>query len=539
MPCRDVERLFRTDPELRSILVDDDAHVTLVDRTRFLNAMSGPYGYGRSLYLRHGIGALQWSPAHVLPAGLDVVQATSAVLSRPAVQRFDDLVVDDHGTLRIVEVVAVLSELVQLHAHRADHDALTEMPNRAAVLRTIERLLDGTGRVALAFLDLDGFKRINDLLGHGVGDQLLESVGRRLRGAVRGGADAVGRLGGDEFVIVLDGAARDDARHTAERVLRRLREPFVLESGVIRVDASIGVALGRAGTVDASTLLNEADEAMYVAKSSRDHVVVVDHDLADGGDSVTRRQLEDAIDASDLVVHYQPIVPLCGSTTEVVEALVRWPRPDGSMRPPRDFIPVAETTGAVVDLDRWVLRTAARALARWETVSHAPRAVHVNLSARTLADVDVAAEVARILDEVGTDPGGLVIEITETAAVADLARAAVQLRSLRALGVRVSLDDFGVGHSSLAQLTRLPVSGVKIDRAFVTRLADSADDRTIVRLVLRLADELGLEVVAEGVETEQEAAELRALGCRLAQGWLYAPDLPEHALLEWQAGVPV
>jgi diguanylate cyclase (GGDEF)-like protein len=419
--------------------------------------------------------------------------------------------------------------LARLH-HGATHDALTQLPNRALFAERLASALasEVTGRpLSVVLIDLDDFKGINDALGHGIGDALLISVGSRLAGCV-GPRDTVARLGGDEFVVVLEGMDPAGADLVVGRLMTTFAEPVVAAGHELLVSASVGIADGRAGD-DAAELLRQADVAMYAAKrqggASFAHY---EPGMADGPSDNAHlgAELRMALAGEDeLFLLYQPIVDLDGGRLDGVEALVRWAHPARGVIGPIEFIPVAERTGLIVPLGRWVLREAARQAAAWnaEFGDAAPRVMNVNVSARELRESDFPAFVASVLAESGLIPGHLVLEITETTVFA-LGASVANLHAVRAMGIRIALDDFGTGQSTLTLLQDCPVDELKLDRSF-TQADTAAARNTMAVAVIHLAHALGLGVVAEGVETPQQAERLRALGYPWAQGYYFAKPM--------------
>lgn len=432
--------------------------------------------------------------------------------------------------------IADREELQDRLSHQATHDALTELANRARVLDYLELLLEKPADtlVGLLFIDLDDFKRINDTFGHSAGDRLLVQAADRLQGAVRPG-DLVARLGGDEFLVVVDGCETlDMLLGLASRIRTALIEPIhLVDYGSSVVGASIGVAMAGRGTISGLDMLARADAALYRAKAHDDHVVAFDDALMADVVEASRieRELGQAIAAGDLNVHYQPLVDSATGSVMKVEALVRWPANGGFG--PDLFIPIAERSDLIVDLDRFVLLRAATDVVAWDSdPSVAGLTVSVNLSGRHLLRPDVVEHVAEALTESGLAPQRLIVEVTETALITDQTRAANHLEQIRSLGVRVAVDDFGTGFTSISQLRHLPIDEIKIDRSLVMQLPDSAD-RDLVRVVQELADHFGLITVAEGVETEPQARYLTELGCQELQGWLYAKAMDPEGLSNW------
>jgi diguanylate cyclase (GGDEF)-like protein len=419
--------------------------------------------------------------------------------------------------------------------HQATHDVLTGLPNRELLLertgRALEQAARGPGGVALVLVDLDRFKEVNDTLGHGYGDALLRQVGPRIRSALRDG-DTVARLGGDEFAVLLpavEGVA--EARGVGERLREALHRSFDVDGVALDVEASVGIAVSPWHGGVAEHLLRNADVAMYTAKELKGEAVVFDageHASAPNRLSLLG-DLRRALDRDDeLVLHYQPKITLAGERIEGVEALLRWQHPARGLVLPGDFVPVAEGTGLIVRLTERVLRLALAQSRSWLDAGHAVP-VAVNLSTRCLLDADLPDRVQRLLSEQGVPAGLLRLEVTESAVMGD-ARCLEVLQRLHDLGVRLSIDDFGTGYSSMAYLRRMPVDELKIDRSFVLGMCTAPQDTVLVRSAIDLGHNLGLTVVAEGVEGADQVAALRALGCDVAQGYHYARPMPADRL---------
>jgi diguanylate cyclase (GGDEF)-like protein/PAS domain S-box-containing protein len=427
-------------------------------------------------------------------------------------------------------------QLEEQLVRQALNDPLTGLANRALFADRLEHALAHGQRpgvtVAILVIDLDGFKDINDSLGHDAGDDLLMIAGMRLQGHARPG-DTVARLGGDEFGVLLEDIAADEAVRSAEALLEGLATPIVLRDRDLTPTASIGIAI--AAGEDAETLLRNADTAMYAAKRQGKgryalfepamHATVIERlDLA--------ADLSRAVEKGQLHLCYEPQISLASGRICCLEALVRWRHPARGEVSPGEFIPLAEDTGMILAIGRWVLREACRQVKAWQErwPAPAPLTIAVNLSARQLQHPGIVDEVRAALAAAGLDPQSLVLEITETAIMEHLDAAITLLTELRRLGVRLALDDFGTGYSSLSYLQRLPVDILKIDRSFVAGVARSTEDSALARGILTLGQTLGLETVAEGIETAEQLAALRALGCQLGQGYLFARPLGPAAV---------
>ena len=418
-------------------------------------------------------------------------------------------------------------------AHQANHDALTGLPNRVLLHSRLQEAIQHVEAFALCILDLDGFKEINDTLGHDAGDVLLREVARRLSNGVRPG-DLVARLGGDEFALLLQNVDAAIATRVAEQLSGLLAHGFELGGQRLDVRASIGIAVHPTDGQDPATLLRRADLAMYVAK--RSHATSVVFAPEQDQDSTERltllSELREAIETDQLVLYYQPKQDLSRGLVTGAEALVRWQRPDRGIIPPDRFIPLAEQTGLIGPLTDWVLRAAVQQAHIWQR-EHPEMRVAVNLSMRNLQDPDLARKIAGLLQRW---PAQLDVEITESALMADPERALATLLALSDVGLRIAIDDFGTGYSSLAYLKRLPVDVLKIDRSFVRDLHTNTNDQIIVRSTIDLAHNLGLRVVAEGVEDAIAADVLREFGCDEIQGYYLSRPVPPREFEGWLNG---
>ncbi len=426
-----------------------------------------------------------------------------------------------------------------MNAYLAEHDTLTGLPNRTLFHRRVEEALAASARgrqasCVVAVIDLDRFKEVNDTLGHHNGDQVLIELGRRLAAAV-GPRDTVARLGGDEFGIVLRDAFRTtEAIETLERLRAAIEHDLEVQGLPLLAEASIGFAVAPADGADVDTLLQHADVAMYVAKAGA--MTAVRYDGADDhynpANLAVVAELRHALANDELVLHYQPQVSILTGETVAVEALVRWQHPERGLLYPDLFLPIAEQTGLIEPLTAWVLQQALEQLRDWGSAADG-LALAVNVSARSLADSSFADRVLAALARAGLPAERLLIEVTETALLTDPERATVTLSHLDRSGVRISLDDFGRGQTSLGYLAELPLHELKIDKGFVMDMLQAPAHSAIVASVIGLAHNLGLHVVAEGIEDQATLTELLRLGCDIAQGYLIARPMPADQVGGW------
>jgi len=441
------------------------------------------------------------------------------------------------GTFGISRDISERKKAEELLERRAFYDPLTELPNRALFLDRLQHLFHRSRRAlgsplfAVLYLDLDRFKSINDSLGHQAGDELLVGTARRLERCIRPG-DTLARLGGDEFTVLLDDVRCEaDATLVAERIHQELAAPSKVGGYEVFTSVSVGIALSSAGYDRPEDMLRDADTAMYRAKAGgrARHQVFAGHMHQRAVSSLRlETDLRRAIERQEIVPHYQPIVDLDTGALLGFEALARWRHPTRGMLLPDLFIPVAEETGLVADIGEWMLAEACRQARAWQ-LAH-PRwsklGISVNVSGRQLSQGGAAAEVERVLAATGLDPACLTLEITETALMNNLSTGAGVIQRLHAMSVGLHLDDFGTGYSSLAYLHSFPVHALKVDRSFINRMDHAPEQGAIVKAIVTLAHNLGMEVVAEGVETHAQAQALRALRCRRAQGFLFSRPLP-------------
>jgi len=420
--------------------------------------------------------------------------------------------------------------------HMAYHDSLTGLPNRALLSDRLDCALKSSQRndrkLALMFIDLDRFKNINDSLGHATGDHLLREVARRLCLAVRH-SDTVARLGGDEFVVLLpDVGGAQECGQVADKIIEALATPFPFEGHSLHITPSIGISLCPDDGGDVDTLMRHADAAMYHAKASgRNNYQFFDQRMnqAAARHFELESSLRGALQRGEFELYYQPIVDTASRRLHALEVLLRWRRDGETLVGPDEFIPILEENGMIVAVGEWVIRSACEQSMAWQAQGLTAVPLAINLSARQFMHDGLVDSIRRIAADTGIDPALVEFEITETALMQHGGQTLEILRQMNGMGMRLSIDDFGTGYSSLAYLKRFPVRKIKIDRAFVRELEASAEDRAIVAAVMALADSLGLSVVAEGVETEGQAALLHGHGCQYAQGYLFARPLPALA----------
>jgi predicted signal transduction protein with EAL and GGDEF domain len=444
-------------------------------------------------------------------------------------------------------------------AHNSFHDSLTDLPNRALFVDRLQHALllakrHANYKFAVLVIDVDEFKVFNDSLGHAVGDQLLIEIGRRLQTSLRGmdmisrpnlakrsdllnTDNTLARLGGDEFTVILDDIHdASDAVRVAQRILEKWTAPFVINGQEVVITISIGIALNTATYDAADDLLRDAEIAMYRAKQAgKAHYELFDPTMHAA--AVQRLKLETdirrALDADEFKVHYQPIISLESGRVLGFEALSRWQRPSG-MVPPLEFISVADETGLILPLNQKLMQDAAQQLHAWHSQFPAepPLSMSVNITAKQFANPKLAEEIGAIIKQSGIPPKSFNLEITETITMAEPVRAQEVLSELKALGVRLSIDDFGTGYSSLSRLHSFPVDYLKIDRDFILHMEGDPESREIVRLIITLAHNLGLKVVAEGTETEAHVNFLKDLGCEMAQGYFFSRPTDSESIIK-------
>ena len=447
-----------------------------------------------------------------------------------------------NGTYAVVTSMANFTERKRAEdalRRQAMYDSLTDLPNRRLFMDRLEQAISfarrAGGSLAVAFLDLDRFKLVNDTLGHNAGDALLQQVAKRLSDVMRPD-DTVARLGGDEFTLILPEVyTTDDMARVAQRILDALEAPFELFGQEIRVGASLGLSLFQSDGDDADSLLRHADSAARRAKLvGRGHYQFYRAQMTEAAlEQVTlERDLRRALEGGSLELHYQPQYDLDNDQLVGVEALLRWRHPTLGAISPAKFIPIAEESGLIVPIGTWVLHEACRQNVAWQRAGFAPCRVAVNVSSMQFERVDLVETVRQVLDLSGLEPRWLELELTESLVMRDVTDTANQLERLRELGVKVAVDDFGTGYSSLAYLQRLPLDTLKIDRAFVMELGAERDTLPLVRALVTLAHGLGMEVVAEGIETRSQFNTLHNLGCNFGQGFLMCRPVEASGLLD-------
>lgn len=441
------------------------------------------------------------------------------------------------------ERALVLAQAAERLQFDALHDALTRLPNRVLFMNRLEQAIRryerSTGAMySVLYLDFDRFKVINDGLGHSVGDGLLLGISERLTSVVRP-SDTVARLGGDEFALILeDISSLEDAVAVAERILNCLTQPFDLEGRELRISASIGVVASRLDHECADDILRDADIAMYRAKMlGQAQFVVFEPEMRSrvAHKVALESELRSAVERRELMVYYQPIVSVGDGAVTGVEALVRWLHPERGFVSPAEFIPIAEESGLIVEIDRWVLYRACRQLKLWQEdwPEANDLALNVNLSGRQFLQKDLVSDISSLLLRTRMDPRHLRLELTESVLLNSTSQVRESLAALKGLGVQLHLDDFGTGYSSLSYLHRYPIDAIKIDRSFINQMVQNGDSAELVRTIVSMAHNLRLKVVAEGVEMAEQLAVLRSLGCEFTQGFLFSKPLPPEELVKY------
>jgi len=544
LPCgvsifdKDLHLVLMNDEAIRLLgftraLVDQRPH--FADLARF-NAERGEYG---AVDVERFVAELTAKARHPTPHHMERVRPNGVVI---------DLVgapIPHGGFVTIYSDVTEQRHAAQAIERLAHHDTLTGLANRYTLEARLDQLVADARRhgrrLAVLFLDMDNFKGINDSLGHGVGDEFLRATAHRLRETVREN-DIVARLGGDEFVVVLPEVRQPQhALRVATKLLDRLAQPVELSGHVLHATTSIGICFYPQDGQDRGSLMQSADIAMYQAKSMGKGVYrCFDTTMmaVAAKRAALERALKQAVAQQQFEVHYQPLLDCRSGQVRGLEALIRWHGPEGQWIAPLDFIPLAEELGLINQIGEWVLHTACGALAAWHRQGFPQLAVSVNLSAVQLRNPQLPEQIAQVLRAHGLPGPSLTLEVTESVAMQDPQASIQRLEQIRALGVRLAMDDFGTGYSSLAYLQRLPLDCLKLDRTFVRDLETNPGDAAICTATIGLAHNLGLAVVAEGVETEGQHAFLQSLDCDMCQGYLFSRPLPLEALRQWLGSMP-
>jgi diguanylate cyclase (GGDEF)-like protein len=538
MLCNDVHALFVKDPQLHSLpVVDRGAPVGMINRNILVEQYSQLYF--RELYGRHPISTIMETATLVVDLGTSLDDLSRILVEDGGKYLYDGFIITSGGSYagmgRAHDLMAELARRKQAHLyHIAHHDMLTGLPNRQLFQDRLRQAVAKAGRdqatLAVLFIDLDHFKTVNDTMGHGAGDHLLVEVARRLERCIRA-SDTVARLGGDEFTIVLTELSKQgDAALVAGKVLRMLAEPLEIKGRSIQVTASIGISLLPEDGTDSETLVQHADNALYHAKETRNsfqffqrrqHAAVMHRHALEA-------ELRTAFEKEQFLLHYQPQVDPTSGRIAGVEALLRWRHPSRGFVSAGEFIEICDETGLIIPLGDWVLVEACRQAALWRSRGLS-LGVAVNVSGRQFQKPGFAARVFHLLQVKELPPSVLQLELTESVALESSEEARRDLELLRRQGVKVAMDDFGSGYSSLTYLRNFSFDVLKIDRSFVKDIPSRARDRAIARAMLSMARSLDLKVVAEGVETQEQQEVLREGGCDLIQGHLYSPAVaPEE-----------
>ncbi|MHA7293875.1 putative bifunctional diguanylate cyclase/phosphodiesterase [Arthrobacter sp. HLT1-21] len=533
-PSSEIEAAFRSDRGLRAVVVDVEGNQFVLTRDQVDDQMTGRLGFGRALNTRATAAALLPRASFSLPPSLDLRAAAAALLERPEEYRYHDLLVT--ATVpRIVPVSEVFEALSHVFRHAAHHDPLTGLANRLCLDELGPTLLTGHDplRIAALYVDLDDFKVVNDTFGHRAGDSVLAAFAGRLQASTTPSATVV-RLGGDEFAVLLQDVGEIEARDVAHRILQSFSAPFSYDGHDLRLSATVGLAMGSdADGLDPETrleyLLRHADTAMLQAKrEGKRQLGRIDPSQPAtrfARQALIRRRLPHALNNKEFSLHYQPLMDVLTGSCHAVEALLRWRDPDLCAVSPDQFIPIAEHTGEIHAIGRWVIDQACAQARLWAD-SGTPRAISVNVLPLQLAAGSLITDLNESVRRHGIPPTLLNIEITESAPIADIPSAAAQLRTLIDSGIGVALDDYGTAYSSLALLRELPLTGLKLDKSLIDTIDTDPISAILVAGVITPARAIGLRTTAEGVEREAQLDVLRELGCDTAQGYLISRPLP-------------
>ena len=543
------EAIMRSEERFRSILRNSSDVVLIVGADNHLIEYVSPscceqWGYDevdiRGISVLRQVHEDDLSQAHLLiqhasaTPGENIISELRLITMSGSYRHSEVIVNDLRGDPGVRGFVWTFRDITerksyeQQLSHQAFHDALTGLPNRALFVDRLQHALNAGGTVAVMFLDLDNFKLVNDSLGHEAGDRLLLAVSQRLQASARR-HDTIARMGGDEFTILTDHLSDPDApMEIAVRIEGILRDPILIDGREVVVSASIGIAVNTVGDSDAEAMLRDADTAMYHAKASgKARWALFDSSMKA---RVTERleleaDLRRAVELGEFELFYQPIIRMATGQILDLEALIRWHHPERGLIPPVKFIGLAEETGLIVPIGRWVLREACRKAREWQRQHNRYLSISVNLSARQLQDDDLLVDVQKALKDSGLSASSLKLEITESLMMSDRGADMQKLHALKRMGIRLAIDDFGTGYSSMSYLSTLPIDTLKIDRAFVSRLGGHSDDDAIVKAIIGLAKMLDLEVTSEGVETSIQHNILASLGCDRGQGYYYSHPL--------------
>jgi len=442
-----------------------------------------------------------------------------------------------HNAIERQRIITKLEQTRKIERYLAYHDTLTKLPNRQLffdrLVQSVAHARRSKACLAVLFLDLDGFKKINDTLGHSTGDLLLLATAERLANCIRE-SETVARFGGDEFTVILSEIAHErDAAIVAQRILESVNSPFILAEHECCINTSIGISIFPSDGMDAKSLIKNADTAMYQAKSAGGHTYrfytpVMNTDLLEH--PVHEKNIKRALERNEFLLHYQPQLSLASGKIISVEALVRWDHPEIGILSPEQFIPIAEKTGLIVQIGEYVLNEACAQTRQWQKAGISPVRVAVNLSARQLQQKNLIHTISTILDKTKLNPEMLGLEISESSTINKGDHTIETLRTLKSMGIQLSIDDFGTGYSSLSHLKCLPIELLKIDRSFVLNITSKPEDRAINKAIIAMAHSLGLKVVAEGVETEEQLDVLHSLKCDIVQGYYFSHPVPAETI---------
>jgi diguanylate cyclase (GGDEF)-like protein len=567
-PVRDVDRMFRSDAGLHCLIVEDSGDLALLSREHVEFTLTGRLGYGRGIHTRSTAGDIVPGTTFVLAGNTELSQAAQLILDQPESRRYRDVIVLTDAAPRVVSVSQVFQRLAEDFRYAALHDPLTGLPNRRQFHERGIALLaaeassaanavpssavpskpgpsnpvpsnapssNAPSSIAVLYIDLDGFKAINDTYGHRIGDDVLIDFAERLRDNMRD-SDVLARLGGDEFAALLVDIGEKQALDIAKRIVAAAAAPFAADGHLLYLSASVGIALhsdvpGDRGLSPLEALLRQADAAMLKAKDAGRHQVARlegrDESAPIARNASIRRRLQHALHADAFTLQFQPQVDVRSGECASVEALLRWTDEELGSVSPTEFIPIMELSGDIHRVGRWVIDRVCEQARTWLDAG-SPRVVAVNVSPLQLAALTLVPDLTEALARHGLPARLIQVEVTESSAIADMPRAIGQLKQLREAGIGVALDDYGTGHSSLAMLRALPVNALKIDKSFVDHIDSSPLDAVLVGGVISTAHALGLTVTAEGIERAAQLQILRDLGCDTVQGFFLArPTTPD------------